>query len=272
MELSGGRNTSERLITRDLTFNPPVNLREMVQRVRDYLGVDLEDQKNLPDNDAAFKHWREALLRAGVYVFKEAFRIDEFSGFCLYDDVFPIIFVNNSSAKTRQIFTLFHELAHLLFRTSGIDTIHDEFIPKLANDARRVEILSNRFAAEFLLPEDAFEAAMRGEPHTEAAVERVAALFHVSREFVFRRFLDREWIDQRTYDEASKRWAEQRHTGGPGGDYYWTKLAYLGRDYVALALTQYRQNRIDENQLAEYLDTKPKNLAGIEDYFARGGA
>jgi hypothetical protein len=49
-------------------------------------------------------------------------------------------------------------------------------------------------------------------------------------------------------------------------------LPNLGREYVALAISQYRQNRIDENQLADYLDTKPKNLAGIEDYFARGSA
>jgi hypothetical protein len=40
---------------------------------------------------------------------------------------------------------------------------------------------------------------------------------------------------------------------------------------VALALRAYRQNRIDDRRLADYLDTKPKNLAGIEDYFARGG-
>jgi hypothetical protein len=38
-------------------------------------------------------------------------------------------------------------------------------------------------------------------------------------------------IDQQTYNRAAARWAEQRQGGGAGGDYYWTKLAYLGRDY-----------------------------------------
>jgi Zn-dependent peptidase ImmA (M78 family) len=269
MELTGGSNPATRLITRDLAFNADTNLRQMAEAVRAYLGVALDDQRAWPDDDTALKNWRDAFVRAGIYVFKEAFRVDEFSGFCLYDDIFPIIFVNNSSAKTRQIFTLIHELAHLLFHTSGIHTIHDEFIPNLASDAQRLEILCNRFAAEFLLPEHEFAAAMQGQAATEASAERLAALFHVSREFVFRRFLDRRWIDQRTYDEAAQRWSGQRQGGGPGGDYYWTKLAYLGRDYVALALTQYRQNRIDETQLADYLDTKAKNLAGIEDYFAR---
>ena len=107
---------------------------------------------------------------------------------------------------------------------------------------------------------------------SEATAEGIAASFHVSREVVFRRFLDRDLISQRAYNEAAARWAEQRQSGGAGGNYYWTKLAYLGRDYVALALSQYRQNRIDERKLADYLDMKPKNLAGIEDYFARAGA
>jgi Zn-dependent peptidase ImmA (M78 family) len=270
MELTGGRNPTDRLITRYLSFRLDTNLEQMAGAVRAYLGVSLETQQAWPDDDAALKNWRDALQRVGIYVFKEAFQVDEFSGFCLYDDEFPIIFVNNSSAKTRQIFTLFHELAHLIFHTSGIDTLRDEFVSHLAGDARSIEILCNRFASEFLLPEHIFAAVMQGQAPIEPTAERLAALFHVSREFVFRRFLDHRWIGQATYDEAAQRWSGQRQGSGHGGDYYWTKLAYLGRDYVALALSQYRQNRIDELQLADYLDTKPKNLAGIEDYFARG--
>jgi Zn-dependent peptidase ImmA (M78 family)/transcriptional regulator with XRE-family HTH domain len=272
MELTGGRNTSPRLITRDLAFPSTVRLSDMADAVRAYLGVSLEEQKAMLDDEAALKRWRQAFLDAGIYVFKDAFRVEEFSGFCLYDEVFPIIYVNNSSAKTRQIFTLFHELGHLLFHTSGIDTIHDEYITALTDEPKRIEILCNRFAAEFLLPERAFNSAVRDQPATEATAEAVARSFHVSREVVFRRFLDRGWIDESTYTEAAERWSKQGQASGTGGDYYWTKLSYLGRDYVALALSQYRQNRITESQLAEYLDTKPKNLPGIEDYFSRGAA
>src|SRR3546814_17029352 len=65
-----------------------------------------------------------------------AFRTDDFSGFCLYDEEFPIIYVNNSSAKTRQIFTYFHELAHLVFHTSGIAKVRDRYIERLAGDSK----------------------------------------------------------------------------------------------------------------------------------------
>jgi Zn-dependent peptidase ImmA (M78 family) len=272
MELTEGHNPSARLITRDLQFPTNVGLSEMTESVRNYLRVSVDEQLGVPDDDAALKLWRQKFLDVGIFVFKDAFRVDEYSGFCLYDDNFPIIYVNNSSAKTKQIFTLFHELAHLIFQTSGIDTVHSDYVARLADDARRVEIICNRFAAEILLPEAAFSAARRGQATNEETAERIARSFHVSREVVFRRFLDHNLIDQAAYTEAVDRWNRQREPGGSGGDYYWTKLAYLGRDYVGLALRQYRQNRISQAQLAEYLDTKPKNLAGIEDYFAKGAA
>jgi Zn-dependent peptidase ImmA (M78 family) len=270
-ELTGGRGLSDRLITRDIVLNSRADLAQSAQQVRDHLGVTIQGQQAWQDDETALKEWRRALLSVGVYVFKDAFRNNEYSGFCLYDDVVPIIYVNNSSSKTRQIFTLFHELAHLLYHTSGIDTMHDDYLPHLEGDAQQIEIFCNRFAAEFLVPEEVFSAALQGHKPTEATAERLAARFHVSREFIYRRFFDRGLIDEATYSSAAERWAKQMK-GGTGGDYYWTKLSYLGRDYVALAFQQYKQNRITESQLADYLDTKPRNLAGIEDYFAKGGA
>jgi Zn-dependent peptidase ImmA (M78 family)/transcriptional regulator with XRE-family HTH domain len=271
MELTRGSNPASHVITKDLSFSSDANLVAAANQLRSYLGVTIETQQSWPDDETALKEWRQALQAVGVYIFKDAFKADEFSGFCLFDEVFPLIYVNNSAAKTRQIFTLFHELAHLLFETSGIDTIHSDYISKLQGDSRRIEVFCNRFAAEFLFPESAFAEAIKGQKPTEATAEHLAARYHVSREFVFRRFLDRKWIDEAAYTAAAARWSQQRG-GGTGGDYYWTKLSYLSREYVALALSEFHQSRISESQLADYLDTKPKNLAGIEDYFARGSS
>ena len=269
-ELCQGRNPAPRLITRDLQFRVNVDVAAMARKVREYIGISLDDQAAWLSVDEAFKEWRQALLQVGVFVFKDAFREGNYSGFCLFDDEFPIIYVNNSVADTRQCFTLFHELAHLMFHTSGIDTLGDEYIPALPDRARRIEVLCNRFAAEFLVPEAAFAAAFAGQDATEETAENLAARFHVSREFIYRKFLDRGLIDQNTYTKAAARWADQRGTGGGGGNPYWTKISYLGRDYIRLALSQYHQNRIDQVQLADYLDSKPRHVGTLEEYFARG--
>lgn len=267
-ELNGGRNPAERLITRDLSFSPSDQTEEIAGEVRAYLGVSLDQQFTWGNADAALDEWRKVLHSVGVYVFKDQFREPNYSGFCLYDDEFPIIYVNNTTAKTRQIFTLFHELAHLLFHTSGVDAAGDGFVNELSGDDRRIEVICNRMAACLLVPEDAFEAAFVGRAPTRAAATDLAQLFSVSREFIFRKFLDRNLISSAEYDQAARQWAEQAQAGS-GGDHYNTKIAYLGTEYINLAFQRYYQNRIDYNQLADILDTKPKNLNRLEEYVSR---
>ena len=266
VEMTQGRNPSKRFITRDLVFRDIGSITLMAAQVREYLGINLADQDKWQDDEAALKAWRDTLQGVGVFVFKDAFRVDGYSGFSLYDDEFPVIYVNNSSTKTRQIFTLFHELAHLLFHTSGIDPIEDRYVPRLPDQQRRIEILCNQFAAEFLVPEAAFRSAMADRERSEQTAMQLAQRFHVSREVIYRKFLDRGWIDQAVYTRAAKEWAAQK-TGGSGGNWYYTHITYLGRDYISLAFRQYHQNRIDDAQLAEYLDTRPRNLGTLEEYF-----
>lgn len=266
-ELHEGKNPVERFIVRDLRFASKMNIPDMARQVRDYLGISLETQMNWANSTAAFDAWRAALEAHGVAVFKDAFRDNMYSGFCLYDDVFPLIYVNNS-VKTRQIFTLFHELAHLLFRTSGIDKFRGESGEGLLFSAPQVEIICNRFAAEFLLPASNFKSDMCDRPATEETAEWIARRYHVSREFVYRRFLDRNNITREEYLAAAERWIQQGQSGR-GGNYYLTKISYLGVNYVKLAFSRYRQERISEFELADYLDTKVRNLAGIEDYFMK---
>jgi Zn-dependent peptidase ImmA (M78 family) len=269
-ELCQGHNPARRLITRDLMVSQEIAVDALANVVRNYIGVSLDEQFSWRRADDAFKHWRQAFAEVGIFVFKDAFRVADYSGFCMYDDEFPIIYVNNTTSETRQIFTLFHELAHLLFHTSGIDTITDEYIPALPLPAQRIEVLCNRFAAQFLVPEPAFNEAFVGLDASERTAERLAARFHVSREVIYRKFLDRGLIDQATYTTAAVRWADQRGEEKPGGNFYWTQIAYLGRRYIELALSQYYQNRIDENQLAEYLDFKPRHVNKLEEYLGRG--
>ena len=268
-ELCQRQNPADRLITHDLEFPVNVSLEDMANEVREYIGISLEEQCSWGTDDDALKNWRQALSDIGVFVFKDAFRVPEYSGFCLYDEVFPIIYVNNSAAKTRQIFTLFHELAHLLFHTSGIDTVGNNYIPALPAPARRIEVLCNRFSAQFLVPEAAFRDAFAGLDPSENTAEILAARFNVSREFIYRKFLNQGLIEEAVYTEAAARWADQRQPGD-GGNPYWTKIAYLGREYIGLAMSQYHQNRIDQNQLAEYLDFKPRYVGTLEEYFSRG--
>jgi len=271
-ELSDGRNPSNRPIVRQLEIGANENVIDIARRVRDFLGVAFAVQTAWRSVDEALSNWREVLFEVGIFVFKDSFGEEDYSGFCLYDDEFPIIYVNNNASKTRQIFTLFHELAHLLFHTSGVDSVRDAFIAGLPFEDAQIEILCNQFSAEFLLPLELFDQEMQGRHADRQTAEELAARYCVSREVIYRRFLDRGTIDQAEYSAAVQHWNAQRGPRRGGGDWYRTQLAYLGRGYVSLALSQFHQNRITETQLGEFLNTKPRNLATLETYFVEGAA
>lgn len=264
-ELYDGINPAQKQIVRDLKFAPNVSISEMVANIRKYLNVELSDQLQWEIAEEAFKGWRNALEECGVFVFKEAFKDDAFSGFCLYDDRFPLIYVNNTKPDTRQIFTLFHELSHLLLGTGGVDTPLEDYIDFLQGDDKRIEILCNRFAGAFLVPDEDFDRRIKTVAINDDTVEDLANLYCVSREVILRKFYDRNLVPQQFYEQKVEQWRKETNGGtGKGGNYYRTKGVYLGERYLELVFSRLYQNRISIEQLADYLGVKVKNVPGME--------
>lgn len=106
------------------------------------------------------------------------------------------------------------------------------------------------------------------------AAGQLASHFNVSREVIYRKFLDRGLIAADEYVAAAKEWAAQmkRPEGEESsGNYYNSQHAYLGQRYIDLAFTEYYQHRFGRSQLAEYLNMKPKSLPTFAEKFAGGG-
>ena len=271
-ELLGASGTAERFILQDLSPQAHIdNPDGLADAVREYLGVSLDEQKSWSNPDDALKQWREQVDDAGVWVFKRSFRQQDIAGFCLGDAVFPVIYLNNGQAKVRQTFTLFHELAHLLFDFNHIERLDDRhYLTALSGADRAAEIACNRFAGEFLVPADDFERTVAGQSVAEVndeTVEGLSRAYLVSREVILRKFLDRDWLSRARYREMVSRWrSEQLSSSGSGGIYYPTQAAYLGKKYLRAAFTAFEDGDIDDFQLAGLLGVKGSSLAGLERY------
>jgi len=266
-ELFDGVNPAKKQVCSGITIHSSDTISNAANAVREYLDIGLNEQYALTTNDKALKYWRDVLEKHGVFVFKDAFKDDECSGFCLYDDVFPIIYLNNSQAKIRQIFTLFHELAHLLFRTGGIDLRHDDFIQRMRGPNKRIEVFCNKFAGEFLVPTEDIKPQIRNQTMDDNIITRLAKKYNVSREVILRKCLNLNHITKAFYEARVKEWNEERLARGSsasGGNYYLNKCVYLGENYIDTAFSRYYQKRISIDQLANYLTVKVKNVAGME--------
>jgi Zn-dependent peptidase ImmA (M78 family) len=285
-ELFDGANPTEKMITRELKFSTTDNVRELSRKVRNYFDVPIEKQKKWKSNEIALENWRNIIEKHGTLIFKDSFKDhgknkpnSPYSGFCLYDDVFPIIYVNNNFSKPRQIFTLFHELAHLLFSVGGVDKRGgDDYLEHLDGQNHDIEILCNKFAAEFLIPSDEVNPVLQKIPSpADEQLSKIADIYCVSREVVLRRMLDLEIVDKNFYEERTEQWNEDwrekqkaKITQG-GGNYYNTKNVYLSGNYIERVFAQYYQKRITIDQVADYLGQKVSNLDAFEKRVLTGG-
>ncbi|MBI1807716.1 MAG: ImmA/IrrE family metallo-endopeptidase [Ignavibacteria bacterium] len=253
-------------------LNEKSQFASITKAIRKALGVSIEEQSKWRSAETAFKKWRDVLEATGVFIFKDGFRNDDYSGFCLYHQKYPIIFVNNSMPDSRQVFTLFHELGHLLYRSGGIDFRSREAVRSFQGYYLNVEVSCNRFANEFLVPQEAFDSF---EPRiSEAHFEKLADYFSVSREVILRNYFDRGLVDADYYEKMAAKWTEQakeKKEEASGGSYYYSQKAYLGERYINLVYGKYYQNKITVDSVAEYLHVKVKNLPTFENVVMEGG-
>jgi len=262
-ELLGESNSSKKKMLDDIKADDDVSAARLAARVREYLGISLQDQFAWESNDDALKAWRDALEECGLWIFKAAFGEENYCGFCLQDRRFPVIYVNNSMPKTRQIFTLFHELAHLLTGKGGVD-MRRATMPKLRDSYKREEVFCNAFASAMLVPDRGFPVVARNLD--DRHIEELADKYKVSREVILRRYRDKNLVTGAEYESRVKSWNSQhsqnKSTGG--GNYYATLRAYLGEKYMRAAFQQYYRQKINKHELADYLGVKTQSLNTIE--------
>ncbi|MDD5455900.1 MAG: XRE family transcriptional regulator [Candidatus Margulisbacteria bacterium] len=267
-ELYEGNSLNQNRILDKFHISDAKNISNFVENIRDFLGISYEEQFSWQSHDIALKEWRELLERKGIFIFKDAFHNEDYSGFCLYDKLYPIIYINNSMPFSRQIFTVFHELAHLLFHKGGIDFRENNRLNFIENEYANYETVCNRFANEFLVPTKVF--INENLIVSEKNISILAQKYSVSREVILRNFLDLKLIDNSFYKKMTMKWIDdlklinQKKT--PGGNYYYTNISYLGENYINLAFSKYYQNKISIENLSEYLNTKVKNIESFEHY------
>lgn len=244
---------------------------ELAKQTRGYLGIDIESQFRFAGLETAFKAWRHAIETAGIFTFKYSFKDRFVSGFCLLHEKFPIIVVNNSNSFSRQLFTLVHELGHILFKVHGVTDIEESYLEYLPDQEKLLETSANRFAAELLVPSEIFSSDIPA--HFEPKViSELADRYSVSREVILRRLLENGVVSQEYYLSKAREWNNDYlriPPKKPGGDWFLTQLAYLGEGYTNLAFESYYSGRLSKEQLGQHLNINAKNVDKMESYIGR---
>jgi Zn-dependent peptidase ImmA (M78 family) len=131
-------------------YNPKrIDREEIAAWARKKTGVSIEEQVSAQGQSQVYRMWRTGLEeRLGIPVFQFKMPAHEIQGFSLNDHVPYCIVVNSKQSITGKIFTLFHELGHLLKGQAGI------CFPEKVADNQVLEQECNAFAGMLLIPGD----------------------------------------------------------------------------------------------------------------------
>lgn len=124
-------------------FNGTVNRADIL---RGLLDVSIKEQKM--SKSKKFKFWRDRIeTKLNIFVFQFPLEKHVFDGFSYIEDGKPYgITINSRITENRKIFTLFHELAHIIEGHAGICITNGQ------SASYQLETRCNQFAANFLMP------------------------------------------------------------------------------------------------------------------------
>lgn len=166
--------------------------------IRNELGLTSEVQYKCPSARQLYLLIRNATEEAGVFVHCfTGIDTEIVRGFAIYDDVLPMIGLNNEDRYPAKTFSIIHELVHLIKRSSAVC---NEMMSSFS--AQKEEVFCNAVAGEVLVPKANLLKQLGSYTADEIdldMVETIAAKFSVSKEVVCRRLLDTKKISQAHY-------------------------------------------------------------------------
>ena len=131
-------------------YRPSQGLVKVAMAERSNSGVSISEQLAWTNPAQAFRSWRRCLEGQGLLALQLTMGKKSIRGFGAWDDFAPLVAVNTAYHPTARIFTLFHEVAHLLIRTEA--ACQSFVAPSQRNGS--IERWCERFAAAFLIPAD----------------------------------------------------------------------------------------------------------------------
>ncbi len=244
-------------ISRRRTIFPefPRNLppKELAEKLRDYLNP-VAPKRVYPSR--ILNYYKKLIEeKLNVLVVEYPLKSEDVRAFIIKNHL-SVIVLNESDEAPIKLFSLFHELGHLLRDEVGLCSITME------EDAH-VERYCNRFAAEFLMPEKEFKEHVEKYGTNMDGLKKMQRVFGVSIQAMMIRLLNLDLISQEEYEDFKMGFSKKERTGGGGKNWevtYKNRVGYLAIEEVRKA---YKKGELCLHESMEILDMKMKYIENV---------
>lgn len=218
--------------------------------LREKLNITIVDQLKWKSDSEAYRHWRQEVeSQLGILIFQFSMPLNEVQGFCFTDSLPYAIVVNSKHNYNSRIFTIFHELAHIVRHHSGICIVDN------VNERQLEEFSCNSFAGKFLIPENNLTTT-----ESLSEIQTYANKLKVSREVYLRRLKEENEISSiKFFALLDKIKASYKPTISKGAFAVKPEVlsrASRGETFFNLVLDALNQNRLSYTQASTMLDLK----------------
>lgn len=223
---------------------------EVGTRWRSRMAVTIKAQKSWKTASVAFESWRSGLERAGVTVVQFSMGSDACRGFSIWDERSPLVAVNTAWQDEARIFTLFHEVGHLLTRTDSACAT----APVAPHAGDPTERWCEAFAAALLIPSGALSDVSKVE--SLSVLSREARRMKVSVRAMALRLISLQKASWPLYQSIPPA-ADAKRRGGAGGtgrNRAEIRADEFGRRTTELFVAAVQRDVISRSQALEYLD------------------
>lgn len=236
--------------------SPPQEVAEKIRRL-----LHLNEIREIDNIRIALEAYIERIETLGVAVFQLSLTQDNARGFAIVDDIIPIIGIKRGGEPPHsKIFTLFHELGHILLNEGAISDLS-------LNPTWELEKWCNAFAAEVLVPTSELlqmdilhEYKAQGQKiWAKKDLVDLANHFHVGPLAILRSLLENGLTTKAFYKEKHEKWNKPqfgRAKNPEGRNLAKEAVQEKGRTYIGLAFKAYDQNRINLKDLSDFLGVK----------------
>ena len=257
------------------SFAGQQNIKPIVDWVVQWLEIDRQKIAGLKNDKQALSYWTEKIEAKRIMVSANgthvAHKIDrsEYSGLVLYDHYIPLILLNPADSPARRIFTLVHELAHLLLdNNSGVSHIN---FRQEAADYDPVEIMCNRIASGVLIDDGYLQTQWNDSSDPAEAIRALAFNLKISQSAIAvklkaLRFIAQATLD-RLLDEYQHLYLEGLKNKASGGRIVPDKqvLDRCGNLLTQTVLTAYEQGSVNATEIYDVLGMKLKYLGKLSE-------
>ncbi len=254
---------------------------EVGARLREALGVTVDQQYGWRDPYESWRTWRDRTESLGLMVFQvPGLDLREMRGVALFQNPLPVVGVNSKDHPLARPFTLMHEVVHLMLRAGGEESAAKEQV-RHPRSWPLIERFADSVAAATLMPGDAFTHDPDVATHPPGAawsineIEPVAKRFRVSMVAAMTRLatLSRmSWEHCRNlravWERKFERQAKRKTGGGP------TRagliLSRVGPSYAALVLDSLTRDLITPLAASDALDLKVHHFDRLKSALLHG--